>query len=69
MVTGTNVAPRSIGRAASGSYGRDDANDYSSSPSGRQEVPVTAVTALRTQSLVREFRGFRAVDGVDLAVA
>jgi branched-chain amino acid transport system ATP-binding protein len=30
---------------------------------------VTAVTALRTQSLVREFRGFRAVDGVDLAVA
>ena len=35
----------------------------------RQEAPVTAVTALRTQSLVREFRGFRAVDGVDLDVA
>ncbi|MGN6610251.1 MAG: ABC transporter ATP-binding protein [Angustibacter sp.] len=30
---------------------------------------MTAVTALRTQSLVREFRGFRAVDGVDLTVA
>jgi branched-chain amino acid transport system ATP-binding protein len=30
---------------------------------------VTAATALRTQSLVREFRGFRAVDTVDLAVA
>ena len=29
---------------------------------------MTAATALRTHGLVREFRGFRAVDGVDLAV-
>jgi branched-chain amino acid transport system ATP-binding protein len=29
---------------------------------------VTAATALRTTALVREFRGFRAVDGVDLTV-
>ncbi|HET8615921.1 MAG TPA: ABC transporter ATP-binding protein [Actinomycetales bacterium] len=30
---------------------------------------MTASTALRTTGLVREFRGFTAVDGVDLAVA
>jgi branched-chain amino acid transport system ATP-binding protein len=33
-----------------------------------KEGPLSTETALRTTGLVREFRGFRAVDGVDLSV-